>query len=71
VHFACQRRQVARAEVAEVILKPMQVFDQQVARARRRAEQLAYFIARLRLDRAPLRAFALALPAGGRGYRIA
>ena len=61
-HLARQRRQMARAEVAEAVLQAMQMLDQQVVRARRGAEQCTHLFERSGIDDAALRRLALALP---------
>ena len=49
-------------EMAEAVLDPVQVLDQQVALARRDAEELLHLEQRLRVDAAALGRTALSLP---------
>jgi hypothetical protein len=61
IHLARERCKVARTQVAEVVLQAVQVFDQQIVRARRTAEQSAHVFERRWIDDAALRRLALAL----------
>ena len=59
-HLGRQRGEVGRRQTAEAILDQVQVFDQQVAAARRTAEQRHDLRPRGRIDAASLRGAALA-----------
>ena len=49
-HFLRQRRQMARGEMPEAPLEAVQIFDQELALARRIAQHSLHFRQRLRLD---------------------
>jgi hypothetical protein len=60
-HFMSQRHQVYGRQVAVLVLDFVQVFDQQVALARRFTEQLLDFEKRIQVDYPPLGLAALSL----------
>src|SRR5205085_1894795 len=68
-HFLRQRREVRGREVAEMVLQPVQVLDQQVGAPWRVTEQLPHFGQRLVCGLAALGTLALALPNGERSGR--
>ncbi len=60
--FLRQCRQMRRRQMAQCVLQPMQVFDQQFAAARRISQQALHLGQRRRVHTPPLRRLPLALP---------
>src|SRR6185369_5439474 len=67
LHLGGQRREMRRAQVAEAVLQLVQVLDEEIARARRVAEQREHVGERLRVDAPAAWRLALALARSGLG----